>query len=234
MTATLSILTFPQRWKNNKLTFRVLIIPRNLDPVKAGEIAAGTPAWCDSVITLKARLIRDPEKYPSILEPDSAYPLPGISMPPGSAVIFQNMAAQLGGIQSNRKLEPTDPDKRARKYLPESYRNSFNFTGPRTKDASIDDAYHCAIKDKTPADPAFKPTTDSLSWGKVFAYCLRQPALAKRVGFIYEATIDVDPLFVKEGGWLYVDLDAGCSYKPAMDLDQQLVKRYAARLPKLE
>ena len=234
MTATLSILTFPQRWKNNKLTFRVLIIPRNLDPVKTGEIAPGTISWCDSTITLKARLIRYPEKYPSILEPDSAYTLPGISMPPGTAAIFQNMAAQLGGIQSNRKLEPTDPDKRARKYLPESYRNSFNFTGPRTKDASTDEAYHCAIKDKTPADPAFKPTTDSLSWGKVFAYCLRQPALAKRVGFIHEATIDVDPLFVKEGGWLYVDLDTGCSYKPAMDLDQQLVKRYASRIPKLK
>ena len=62
MTATLSILTFPQRWKNNKLTIRTLIIPRNLDPTLPNQIAAGTPAWNGASIALKACFIADQEK----------------------------------------------------------------------------------------------------------------------------------------------------------------------------
>ena len=234
MASTLSILTFPQRWQNNKLTIRVLIIPRNIDPAKADEIALGTPAWSDAAIALQARLISDPEKYPATTETDNKFPLPGIAMPANVADIFNEMAAQLGGIQSTKKLEKAETKHRTRKYLPESYRNSFNFISPRTKDGAIDDAYHCAIKDNTKADPAFKSITDSLSWGKVFAYCLRQPALAQRVGFVYETTINVDPDLVKHGGWLYIDLDAGCSYKTAMDGDPKIVKRFAARIPKLK
>jgi hypothetical protein len=237
MASTLSILTFPQRWKNNKLTVRVVIIPRNIDPTLANEVAPGTPAWCDAAIALKARLISDPEKYPSTLEADLPVSLIGLAMPANTADIFNEIATQLGGIQSTgptSRLQKAETSHRARKYLPESYRNAFNFTTPRTKDAAIDDSYHCAIKDATKADPAFKSSDKSLSWGKVFAYCLRQPALAKRVGFVYEATFDINPALVKSGGWLYVDLDDGCSYKAAMDADQKLVKKFAAKIPKLK
>ncbi len=234
MKATLSILTLPQRWENNKLTLRALVIPRNLDPTIPGQIAPGTPAWCHSKLALRVRLISDPEKYPSILEPDKIFPMTGVSLPVKTADIFKEMVSQLGGIKSAARLEKTNASMRARKYLPESYRNSFNFITPRTSDAAIDDSYHCAIKYYSKPDPTFKSSVDSLSWGKVFGYCLRQPALAKRVGFIYEATLDVDPVLLKDGGWLYVDLDDGASYKPAMDADQQIVKRYAARMPKLK
>jgi hypothetical protein len=233
MTATLSILTFPQRWKDNKLTLRTLIIPRNLNPTLPNQIAPGTPAWCDAAIVLKARFIPDLEKYPSISEAAESFVLPGVMMPPDTGFLFNKMALQLGGIKSTAKLEKAEPYHRTRKYLPESYRNSFNFTSPRTKDAAIDDSYHCAIKDKTEIDPFFKSSTDSLSWGKVFAFCLRQPALAQRVGFVYEETVDVDPALVKNGGWLYIDLDDHCSYKAAMVADQRIVKRYAARIPGL-
>ena len=87
---------------------------------------------------------------------------------------------------------------------------------------SIDDSYHCKIKDSITNVPGFESKID-MSWGKVFAYCLRQPALAQRVGFIYEARFAVDPALLKNGSWIYIDLDEGCSYKAAMDADQQLV-----------
>ncbi len=235
MASTLSILTFPQRWQNNQLTIRVLIIPRNIDPTLDNQVAQPvSDAWCNATIALQARLLADPDEYPGTTKADNKFSLPGIAMPANTAAIFNEMVTQLGGIKSNATLEKAETTHRSRKYLPESYRNSFNFTSPRTKDAAIDDAYHCAIKDKTEADINFKTTEDSLSWGKVFAYCLRQPALAQRVGFVYEATIDVDPQLVKKGGWIYIDLDAGCSYKAAMDADPKLVKRFAARIPKLK
>ncbi len=235
MAATLSILTFPQKWAGNQLTIRVLIIPRNLDPTLADQIAMDTPAWCDSTIALQARIGKDPEAYPSILSPDVIFPLVNQAMPADVKGIFEEMAKQLGGIQPAKtlKIKPTQK-LQVRKYLPESYRNSFNFTTPRTQDAAIDDSYHCAIKNKPDKDPSFKPSYDSLDWGKVFAYCLRQPALAEKAGFIYEKTFAVDPSVVKDGGWIYADLAAECSYFAAMSLDQLIVKRYAARIPKLE
>ena len=245
MNARISILSFPQRWKNNQLTLRVLVIPRNFNPLIADQVAPGTVPWVDAVIKLKARLITDGEKYPSILETAETFPLNGISMPANIRPIFEDIEAQYGSIpatdrsntDSSNSLRPPKAGERARKYLPESYRSSFNFTTPRTKDAAIDDSYHCAIKDKTPSVAGFESKYD-LSWGKVFAQCLRQPALAERVGFVYEATFDVNPDFVKEGSWIYVDLDDGCSYKTVMDdappAGQKLVKRYAAKLPKLK
>ena len=234
MASTLSILTFPQRWENNQLTIRALIIPRNIDPTLDDQIVPGTPAWCNATIALQASLLQDADEYPDTTKPDNKFPMLGIAMPANTADIFNEIVTQLGGIKSTAKLEIAVKENRARKYLPESYRNSFNFTSPRTKDAAIDDSYHCAIKDKTEAIPNFVTTEDSLSWGKVFAYCLRQPALAQRVGFVYEATIDVDPELLKKGGWIYIDLDTDCSYKTAMDADPTLVKRFAARLPKLK
>ncbi len=209
-------------------------MPRNFNPLIADQVAPGTPAWVDATIALRARLVSDGEKYPSLLEADEQFALAGIAMPANIRPIFEDINLQFGGIpDAGEKLQPASLNDKARKYLPESYRNSFNFTTPRTPDASLDDTYHCTLRDKDTTIAGFESKVD-LSWGKVFAHCLRQPALAERVGFIYEATIAINPDSVKNGSWIYVDLDEGCSYKAAMDGDQTLVKRYAARLPKLK
>jgi len=65
----------------------------------------------------------------------------------------------------------------------------------------------------------------------VFAFCLRQPAIARKCGFIREAFVDLTPGFLANGGWLFVDFEAGSSYDFA---DMTAVKRYAARLPKIQ
>jgi len=229
----LSILTFPQLWQNNQLTIRALVIPRNIDPTMPTPSAPPTDAWVNATIALEARLIADPEKYPSMIEPFNVLPMNGIAMPPNVGDILTEIATQLGGVNVSTTLEKPAPTHRARKYLPESYRKSFNFVAPRTKDAAIDDAYHCAIKDTVNlADPF--PTPRNLSWGKVFAFCLRQPVLAERVGFVYEATIDVDPELVKNGGWLYIDTIGDCSFTDAKTGSPAYVKRFAAKLPKLK
>lgn len=239
MNARISILTFPQLWQNNQLTLRVLVIPRNFNPLIADQVAPGTLPWVDAVMSLRAQLITNGEIYPSLLAPSEPFVLNGISMPANIRPVFEDIDQQFGGIpatSADNRLKPVQPNDKARKYLPESYRASFNFTTPRTKDASIDDSYQCTIRDKSKIDPLFQSKYD-LSWGKVFAHCLRQPVLAERVGFVYEATFDVNPDFVKSGSWIYVDLGDDCSYKAAMDTPpdgQKLVKRYAARLPKLK
>ena len=120
MASTLSILTFPQRWKNNQLTIRALIIPRNIDPTLDDQIVPGTPAWCNATIALQARLLVDPDEYPDTTKPDNKFPMLGIAMPANTADIFNEMVTQLGGIQSTAKLEKAETHHRTRKYLPES------------------------------------------------------------------------------------------------------------------
>ena len=72
-----------------------------------------------------------------------------------------------------------------KKYLPVSYRQAFNFTTPRTRNAVTDDSYRCAVRDAGLVKD-FERSTDIISWGKVFAYALKQRLLAEELGMIYE------------------------------------------------
>ncbi len=130
-------------------------------------------------------------------------------------------------------LERTQiPHSQIQKYLPQSYRNSFAFSHPRTEFAKIDHTYHCALTGDKSALPKPVYSTDDVSWGKVFAMMLRQPQLAKKLGFIYEATIPVDVF--KNGGWLYVDLDSTSDFYEQVVAQPDIMKRYAARIPALD
>jgi hypothetical protein len=76
-------------------------------------------------------------------------------------------------------------------------------------------------------------TPDDVSWGKVYAYCLRQSLLAEKLGLIRQATLDLDPAWFAKGGFIYVDLAAGGDYAAQAAADPTFVKRYAARIPAL-
>ncbi len=69
----------------------------------------------------------------------------------------------------------------------------------------------------------------SLTWGKVIAYALRQPALAEPMGLVGQATITPTAGLFAAGGWLFVDLH-GTSDGAGV---AGLVARYAARIPPL-
>ena len=55
-------------------------------------------------------------------------------------------------------------------------------------------------------------TPDTVSWGEIYAYCLRHHRLARRLGLIREATFTVDAGLFKDGGFVYVDLAAASAY----------------------
>ena len=96
-----------------------------------------------------------------------------------------------------------------RKYLPRSYRESFLFTGPRAEGAVTDDSYHCAIKATKKPNPAFVTTPSTVSWGQIYAYCLRHHQLARRLGLVREASFPIEAGLFENGGFLYVDLGGG-------------------------
>ncbi len=231
MEAKISLLTFPQRIEGNRLFYNALIIPRNFNPLLDDAVQALSPAWVDANLTIQAQILTSLAEYPRLdLPPDLSGTLGPTPVDSDARTIFEALALRFD-ISSVATAEAPEAHHYARKYLPESYREAFNFTKPRTDRAAIDDSYTCAIDKEKEPDPLFVPDNDQVSWGQVFAFCLRQPALARKCGFIRDGFVDlVDAAQLENGGWLYLDFAPGSDYDFA---DKTTVKRYAARLPKI-
>ena len=62
---------------------------------------------------------------------------------------------------------------------------------------------------------------------------LRQPELAKKLGFIYEVSVPIPVGVYKNGGWLYIDLANTSDFFPQMMAQPDIIKQYAVRIPAL-
>lgn len=234
MISKLSIMAFPQKHEENSLYLNVLVVVRNYNPLLDDALNALSPAWINCNLRLQAMVIDSPEDYPRLDLVATAYDLPGVSMPAEAAAVFNSLQSRFSITKTTRA--DTTRIRQVKKYLPQTYRQSFNFVSPLNKAiCTTGDEYHCAVKRNPEPDPGFVQDTNDTSWGKVFAYCLRHKDLAKKCGFIYEKLkIDLKDNTYKNGGWLYVDLHPDCSYYAATQADQTYTKRYAARIPKLD
>ncbi|RYZ62775.1 MAG: hypothetical protein EOO14_01250, partial [Chitinophagaceae bacterium] len=235
MNELLSLLCFPQSWDNGILRFNIVLIPRNLNPLKP---LAGGPAFVDANIVFNAKLIAGLDGLP-----DSTTAAIGktanILNPPtdirAAWEALQQQFEQADGIvvddgETAAKRAPAPGSmKPIRKYLPLSYRNAFNFVKARSRYALTGDEYQCAIKNK-PAEVDASTDRKKIAWGKLVAYSLRNPLLARKLGLIYEASIDLRdmPAALDNGGWLYIALDN------AGDFSTTLTRTYAARIPNLK
>jgi hypothetical protein len=242
-----SILTFPQFFDGTVLKVNIVFLPRNQNPLLSaidGEAPlAGAAAFADAKLGFVARVVSGLSGLPGAGVPLAPIALP-VVQPGSSRPLFEALAHQftitnLGAPNTNLNLTADSPaaprtlNQSVKKYLPHSYRNSFNFVAPRTRNAKTDDAYHCAVRNAEP-NPAFVPSKNTVNWGQVFATALRQPQLATALGILYETQLTIDAVHFPKGGWLYVDLDAGSDYRAQMDVDPTFVRRYAARIPVLE
>lgn len=245
-----SLLSFPQRYDGERLTVRILVVPRlgpawNGDPrfpmiegfPGPGDLA---PPFADANLRLRALAIDGLDRFPaSRPDTDFAASLRAASgVAPRARGLYEELIAPKAGRFAldpgpPRMAEPVKPQIFIQKYLPGSYRDSFLFTSPRTEDAKTDDSYHCAIRQGQGPNPAFQSSPDTVSWGEIYAFCLRHHELARQLGLIRQASFRVVPPLFAEGGFLYVDLDGG-DYEPQAEADFTFLSRYAARIPKLE
>ncbi len=239
---TLCILTFPQRYANGRLYFNIVIIPRNLNPLL--PLKAGLEAFADANIVFKPMVINSLDGLP-LTTSDSTSPNITIeSDAPAGRLVWESLKTQLetiDGLKIN-DAHSADQSQKAnadlekyksvaiRKYLPETYRSAFNFVKAKTKFALIGDEYHCSVKNKDPKVTDENTARDVLSWGKVIAYCLRNPALAEKAGLIYRASIalDADEKLFENGGWLYTE------FAEISDFNGIAKMQYAARIPALK
>lgn len=247
-----TVMVFPQGFDGKKLALNIVLIPRNQDPF--APYATGLPAPDDNAVPFadlapqfELGIVKGLDEWP-LSNATAAGRVPvkipvAVTAAANKKPLLQAIAADLGAKinvdNTTDKAEAVIPESTSvRKYLPLSYRESFNFTSPRHPNARTDDSYHCAIRKDTKKKPGWT-NNDDLSWGQVFAHILRQPMLAKACGMIYQTEVSVEnnaALFEK-GCYLYADL-VNADYVPVQnalleDADGPFIKRYAARIPKL-
>ncbi len=240
-TPKLSLLTFPQKFEAGKLYVNILIIPRNINPLLALE--PGFSAFADATAKFKCMIINSLDGLPLTTNVTDEKSAALVNQIASSRKVWEALKLQLQATDGltiddaesakneNRAQSSIDTykGKSIKKYLPETYRNAFNFTKSRTRYAVTGDEYQCSVKNASYVDT--KTNRDKISWGKAIGLCLRNPLLAVKAGLIYHATIDVPANTFDEGGWLYIDFDAGSSYET---LNKDLVKQYAAQIPSLK
>lgn len=232
-----SILCYPQRFDGSRIFLNILFVPRE-DPLEPfiKNLPAGTNAapFAKAKLKFAARLIPSLDFLPDPLQADAPQSLI-TSSPADAESLFLELKNVFEITLPTNELKPhPKQDTFIRKYLPVSYRNAFDFSHPRSPKYGVtDDAYLCAMKE--PAAEGKKSfSTGEVSWGKVFALTLRQPELAKRLGMLYETELILpSPGYFKEGGWLYIELAAESDYHEQTLLSPTLIKKYAARIPKL-
>jgi hypothetical protein len=238
---TLCILTFPQYFADGRIHFNILIIPRNLNPLL--PIKAGQPAFADAKLEFKIMAIDSLDGLPISTNVSSSPAITLVNPVIPTRNVWQALKAQMEA-SDGMKIDDTETQKPAqraqadvdkykersiRKYLPESYRTAFNFVKAKTRYALTGDEYSCAVKNKNQPSTDVSTNRNTLSWGKVVAFCLRNPKLAEKAGLLYKASIQVsDPKLFQKGGWIYTELTAGSDFASISKM------RYAARIPALK
>jgi hypothetical protein len=245
-----TLMVFPQGFDGEKLSLNIVFIPRNQDPFKT--FATGLPganataaAFADFVPQFQVQVIAGLDEFPqSNASAPTRKPTPlavTITNAVNKKAELQKIAtafgAQISLTNSDKATAAVPVEQSVNKYLPVSYRNSFNFTSPRHPNAKTDDSYHCAVRSEQTFTAI--PNDNRVSWGQLYAHILRQPLLAQECGLIYRTSVSVkdNPALFKKGAYLYVDI-VNADYKGIQDLllEQDagpFIKRYAARIPKL-
>ncbi|HEV8482838.1 MAG TPA: hypothetical protein VGV87_04705 [Blastocatellia bacterium] len=249
MDPRISILTFPQSFDGDRLHLNILLVPRlstswNGNPLlplienfpNPGDT---TPAFSLADLRFEVRALDGFGTFPVNTPVTFSQGLPEADgVLPNAKALFESLVAPGAGrfklSATPRLAQPAKKEIFIQKYLPRTYRESFLFSGPRTEDARTDDSYHCAVKANKPLNPAFAPSPDDVSWGEVYAFCLRNTRLAEQLGLIRKASFQVQGTLFAKGGFVYVDLSGGSAYAAQVNADFDFLKRYAARIPALE
>lgn len=223
-TAALNLLAFPQRWDGAGLTVRFLCLPQG-DPL--APVLPGPLSFATADLRFEARLIGSLDHLPRAADAVAVGPLVLDEPPLQKAALLAELANQF-------QIGPAEPPPpivpRFRKAVTASYRA---LVGSRQLSAGLvgEDDYACALHaahDTQPPAPAQLP--DTLRWGEVLAFALRQPRLAMALGLVGQARVELpDAALFERGGWLYIGLDASGDLAG----DPALISCHAARIPPL-
>jgi hypothetical protein len=221
--ARLSLLTFAQSWDGASLVVRFLALPKG-DPEAAP--VAGAPSFANANLIYSARLIDSLDHLPLTVDSVEVGPLVLDDPPTRKAAVFRTLAEQFVIVPPGAPR----PKPVFRKSLTGSYQA---IIGNRSRSRYLSDSeeYACALHEAVAAPaPAPAPVPNTVTWGRVIAFALRQPKLAAELGLIGQATVTPpDPQVFTKGGWLFIDLHSTSDYFGVANL----VAKYASRIPPL-
>ncbi|HTA42919.1 MAG TPA: hypothetical protein VK789_10760, partial [Bryobacteraceae bacterium] len=237
----LSLMAFPQSWDptSSTLTVNVLLLPVGdpTAPLGTGPKFAGTSVHLSANIVASLAALPTPATTPSQVTPFFAQPL--AIAPTLYTNLYNQLIAKGITVKPGLTNKSQAPKTTARilKSLPESYTKAFNFSGPASGDVRIGDGYGCALRAQAPGLNAKQPPVDnSISWGQVLSYAMRQPVLAQYMGLFYAVTLNIPSGLLATGGFVYFTLDASVPGNPWVadwTANADSVKSYAARIPAL-
>lgn len=245
-----TIMTFPQRFADGSLTVNVLLLPQigtqwNGSPLLdvplgfPNATSSGVP-FAEASLPLELRVMSGLGSFPTHSPVSAVVPLPTSATFPDAVALYKELQQQfqIKNVPAAADLaEAPKPSLKVRKYIARTYRDAAAFTSARSPEIVTDDSYHCAIKAPRKPNPAFQPSSNEVTWGKVYAYCLRHPLLARRLGLVRAASVAFDAALMQDGGFIYATFAAGSSYlkdlTPGADEHFNFTRHYAARIPKL-
>ncbi|MGB5985742.1 MAG: hypothetical protein WBG37_10585 [Desulfobacterales bacterium] len=232
----ITLVPYLQKWDHNnrKLSIRILVAPTG-DPLQPLLLAPpGVKAFADCNLAFRINISDSVDALPQrdLIDQPIEKPAPAT---PNRRIIFKAIKVAMGiadGPAGDTFAEQKPhATQQLRKYLPLSYRHSFDFVQPRTSLAVIDDTYQCLIH----CPPDHKPpiTDTKIGWGEAIAFSLRRPRLAEELGLIVPLVLDIDAApRLENGGWLWVELAPTSDYFAHAGLPD-FQRSLATRVPEL-
>src|SRR5690606_2881805 len=135
-----SLLIFPQAYKSGKLSVNLMVLPRNINLLKEPE--PGVPSFVESEFELEVMIIDSLEGLPLYSNVTLTLNPEILSKKFDKRKIIESVMKQLelndglkvnedpnlnGDTGAQAHAQKFGPNPVIRKYLPHSYRNSFNF-----------------------------------------------------------------------------------------------------------
>jgi hypothetical protein len=216
------------------LSLRVLTAPTTnpLEPLL--PVLAGIPAFADASLSFRVFVSDAVAAMPLRTNVDQTVDTT-LQTSPDARAIFTAVKTALAipDGPGGDTFAPQAPEltRSLRKYLPVSYRRSFDFVRPRTSLAVIDDTYHCLMQ--CPDETLAPVTPTPIGWGEAIAFCLRRPRLAEALGLITPIHIQIDAApRLEDGGWIWIELGPDSDYAGQATLPD-FQRSFATRVPPL-
>jgi hypothetical protein len=229
----LSLLTFPQRWDGKgALTVNLVVIPVG-DPF--APLTPTGPRFAGTELSLRAVVILSLESLPQTGLSALHFPAP-TPLPANQLELFGTFLGAYA-IDPQAIRRPLGPDVRVRKSLPPSYLAAVGKDASQNLNTTVGDEFGCSLIGQDPGTTRRgSPPPRTISWGALLSFSLRQPKLARELGLSYPIRLDVGADTLKDGGFIYVEINPNAANAPyaadALSVPPR-VRSYAARVPAL-
>jgi hypothetical protein len=239
----LSLMAFPQSWTQatGTLAVNLIVLPVGNPTGPVGSV----PVFAGTTLKLLAQLQTGDALPTSVVTPALAVPFTAIP-PLAARGLLTSMTTRLpaGATVTTGKISAAQAPPasvRVKKALPPSYTSAFPYTRSSNPELFIDgDGYCCEVEGQAPlitvpSQPNPPKPANTIAWGQILSYILRQPLLAQACGLLYQTTVTIPPALVKSISWIYFGIDTSNPANPFAS-DAALpdhIRSYAARLPAL-